>query len=49
MTYFDEAQLGINELQNRCLPSPSDTPLPTPLIGEIELPAAESVAKEAWT
>jgi len=46
MTYFDEAQLEINELQNRCIPSLSDTLLPKLLSGEIELPAAETVAEE---
>ena len=46
MTYSDEAQLEINELQNRCLPSPSDTLLPKLLSGEIELPAAEVIAEE---
>ncbi len=43
MAYIDKAQLEINELQNRCLPSLSDTLLPTSLIGKIELPAAEKM------
>lgn len=43
MTYFDKAQLGINELQNRRLPNLLDTLLPKLLSGEIELAIAEEV------